>query len=49
MELLDWDNTYHVDIIRTKLTRNISVIFENVRDELVRSLDASIPVRGDGA
>ena len=49
MELLDWDNSYHVDIIRTKLTRNIAVTFEEVLDELVRSLDASIPMNGDGA
>ena len=49
MDLLDRDTTYHVDIIRTKLTRNIAVIFEEVRDELVRSLDASIPMNGDGA
>jgi len=49
MDLLDWDNRYHVDIIRTKLTRNIATTFEEVRDELVRSLEASIPVHGDGA
>jgi len=47
MDLLDWDNVYHIDIIRTKLTRNIAVTFEQVRDELARSLDASIPMHGD--
>ncbi|KAF8270427.1 cytochrome P450 [Lactarius quietus] len=47
MPLLDWNNLYHVDIIRTKLTRNIAVIFEKVRDELARSLDASISMHGD--
>jgi len=47
MDVLELDNPYHIDIIRTKLTRNIGVIFEQVRDELVRSLDASIPMHGD--
>jgi hypothetical protein len=41
-------NEYHVDIIRTKLTRNLAVTFKEVRDELIRALDASVPVRGDG-
>lgn len=48
MELLDWDDVYHVDIVRTKLTRNIADTFNAVRDELVRSLEASIPTHGDG-
>jgi cytochrome P450 len=47
MALLDWENVYHIDIIRTKLTRNIADTFKEVRDELVRSLDASIPTHGD--
>ena len=48
MDILDLDNMYHVDIIRTKLTRNIADTFKEVRDELVRSLDTSIPTGGDG-
>ena len=40
---------YHVDIIRTKLTRNIADTFKEVRDELVKTLEASIPTCGDGA
>ena len=48
MDVLDLDNTYHVDIIRTKLTRNLADTFKEVRDELVRFLDSSIPVHGDG-
>ena len=39
---------YTTDVIRWKLTRNIATTFEGVRDELVRSLDAYIPTRGDG-
>ena len=49
MDLLDWNDTYDLDIIRTKLTRNIAATFEEVFDELVRSLDASMPMNGDGA
>ena len=49
LDLLDRDNDYHASIIRSKLTRNIAVTFKEVRDELVRSLDASISVHGDGA
>ncbi|KAH9047275.1 cytochrome P450 [Lactarius hengduanensis] len=45
LDLLDMDNEYHVDVIRSKLTRNVN--FKDVRDELIRSLDGSIPVRGD--
>jgi len=46
-DLLDMDDEYHIDVIRTKLTRNIAATFKEVREELVRSLDTSIPVRGD--
>jgi hypothetical protein len=49
LDLLDMHNNYHTDIIRSKLTRNIADTFKEVRDELIRSLDASIPVHGDGA
>ena len=49
MSPLDLDDSYHIDIIRSKLTRNIADTFKEVHDELVRSLDASIPTRGDGA
>ncbi|KAH9000281.1 cytochrome P450 [Lactarius akahatsu] len=45
--LLETDSGYHKDVIRSKLTRNIEVTFKDVRDELIRTLDASIPVHGD--
>ena len=48
LDLLDFDDQYHVDVILSKLTRNIAVTLKEVRDELIRSLDASIPVHGDG-
>ncbi|KAI9464594.1 cytochrome P450 [Lactarius psammicola] len=47
LDLLEKDNNYHTSIIRSKLTRNIAVTFQEIRDELTRSLDASIPVHGD--
>ena len=47
-DLLEPGNDYHVDVIRTKLTRNIADIFKDVHDELVMSLEAFIPVHGDG-
>ncbi|KAF8271105.1 hypothetical protein EI94DRAFT_635637 [Lactarius quietus] len=47
LDLLDIDDDYHADIMRSKLTRNIADSFKEVLDELVQSLDASIPVHGD--
>ncbi|KAN0126095.1 cytochrome P450 [Lactarius tabidus] len=41
------ENDCHTDLIRTKLTRNVAVTFQEVRDELIRTLDVSIPVHGD--
>ncbi|KAH9067779.1 cytochrome P450 [Lactarius vividus] len=43
----DDDNKFIADITRSKLTRNIAPTFKVVRDELLRSLDASVPVRDD--
>ena len=48
LDLLDMNDDYHMDVIRTKLTRNIGNTFKDVRDELLTALDASIPVSGDG-
>ena len=45
---LELKNEYHVDVIRSKLTRSLAVTFKEVRDELIRTLDASVSVRGDG-
>ena len=42
------DDDYHTSIIRSNLTRNIADTFKEVRDELIKSLDVSIPVHGDG-
>ncbi|KAI9441481.1 cytochrome P450 [Lactarius indigo] len=45
--ILNDDAKFLAGIVRSKLTRNIAVTFKVVRDELIRSLDASIPVHGD--
>ncbi|KAI9434726.1 cytochrome P450 [Lactarius indigo] len=47
LDLLEIDNDYHTDVIRSKLTRNIAATFDEVHDELIRSFDSSIPVHGD--
>jgi hypothetical protein len=48
LDVLDIDNDYQTDIIRSKLTRNVADTFKEVRDELVRSFDAFIPVHDNG-
>ncbi|KAH9176040.1 cytochrome P450 [Lactarius sanguifluus] len=45
--LFKTNRDYHMDVIRSKLTRNIAATFKELREELVRSFDASIPVHGD--
>jgi len=41
------DDNYHMDVIRTKLTRNIAVIFKEVREELILALKDLIPTDED--
>ena len=41
------DSFYHSDVIRSKLTRNIATTFKDVYDELISSLEDSIPTDGD--
>ncbi|KAN0126092.1 Cytochrome P450 [Lactarius tabidus] len=47
VDLLDVHDDYHLDVMRSKLTRNIADSFKEFRDELIKSLDASIQVHGD--
>ncbi|KAH9055827.1 cytochrome P450 [Lactarius deliciosus] len=47
VDLLEMDNDYHTDVVRSKLTRNIAVTFDKVHDEIIRSFDSSIPVHSD--
>ncbi|KAI9434914.1 cytochrome P450 [Lactarius psammicola] len=47
LNLLDLDHEYLAGTIRSKLTRNIAVTFKEVHEELIISLDGSIPMQGD--
>jgi hypothetical protein len=47
--LLNLADSYHTDIIRSKLTRNIAATFGEVREELVLAFDDLIQTRDDGA
>ncbi|KAI0292784.1 cytochrome P450 [Russula brevipes] len=47
MDPLDLNDVYHVDVIRSKLTRNIAVTFKEIREELVNALDDCIPTHED--
>jgi hypothetical protein len=42
------NDSYHNDVIRTKLTRNIATTFKEVREEVVMAMNDFIPMRGDG-
>jgi len=47
LDLLDMTDTYHVDIVRSKLTRNIAATFNDVREELIMAMDDYIPTDED--
>ncbi|KAF5365279.1 hypothetical protein D9758_005352 [Tetrapyrgos nigripes] len=42
-------NNYHLGVVRTSLTRNISHRFADVRDEIVNAFSEEIPVKDDWA
>ncbi|KAH9975527.1 cytochrome P450 [Lactifluus volemus] len=46
-KLLNLDDEYHVDVVRSKLTRNITATFGEVREELVLAFDDLIQTRDD--
>ncbi|KAK7460913.1 hypothetical protein VKT23_008841 [Stygiomarasmius scandens] len=37
-------NNYHMDVVRTTLTRNIAVRFSDIRDEIITAFSEEIPV-----
>lgn len=37
-------NPYHVGVVRTQLTRNLSIVFPDVLDEAIVALDELIPL-----
>jgi Trm5-related predicted tRNA methylase len=47
LDLLNMNDEYHKDVIRSKLTRNIAVTFKEVREELVSALDDFLPTSED--
>ena len=42
------NDTFHTDVIRSRLTRNIAVTFKEVREELVMAMDDFMPMSGNG-
>ncbi|KAI0000312.1 hypothetical protein BJV77DRAFT_382129 [Russula vinacea] len=47
LDLLNINDLFHTEIIRSKLTQNIAVAFEKGHDELVMTMDDFIPMRGN--
>ncbi|OBZ73049.1 Ent-kaurene oxidase [Grifola frondosa] len=41
------DNTYHISVVRSQLTRNLAEIFPEVYDEIIASFADAIPLTGD--
>ncbi|KAF8471577.1 cytochrome P450 [Russula ochroleuca] len=48
LDILDLNDLFHTDVIRSKLTRNIAVAFKENREELIMTMDDVISMRGDG-
>ena len=49
MKLSNAKDKYHVDIIRSQLTRSIAVTFKDVREELIMAMDDLIPTHENSA
>ncbi|KAI0292786.1 cytochrome P450 [Russula brevipes] len=47
LDLLDRNDRYSTEVIRSKLTRNIAVTFKEIREELINALDDWIPTHED--
>ncbi|KAH9992079.1 cytochrome P450 [Russula vinacea] len=47
LDILNPKDTYSTDVIRSKLSRDISVIFNEVREELIMAMDDLIPTCED--
>lgn len=41
-------NPYHVPIVRSQLTRNIGVLYPEIRDEIIMAFDDVLDLRGNG-
>ena len=42
------ESSYHIDIIRDKLTRSLPAIFPHILDELTLAIGEHIPAKDDG-
>ena len=42
------NDVYHIDVLRSKLTRNIAATFNEVHEELIVAIDDFIPTHEDG-
>ena len=49
LKVLNAKDGYHVDIVRSQLTRNIAATFKEVREELIMAMDDLIPTHEDSA
>jgi len=47
LNVLNMDDDYQTEVIRSKLTRNIAVTFKEVREELINTMDDLIPAGKD--
>jgi hypothetical protein len=48
LPMLNNEDTYQNDVIRTKMTRNIATIFHGAQDEIIEALSELIPAGTDG-
>jgi hypothetical protein len=48
LNYLNEQDMYHKDVIRSKMTRNITTTFDQVEDELQMALREWIPTTGNG-
>jgi hypothetical protein len=48
LRMLNSDDAYQIDVIRSKLTRNLAATFDQIQDELVQSLTEFIPIDSSG-
>src|SRR5712691_586871 len=47
LNVLNMDDDYQTEVVRSKLTRNIAVTFKEVREELINAMDDLIPAGKD--
>jgi hypothetical protein len=48
LDLLNEDDNFHADVMRSQLTRNNATIFKEFREELIMAMDDQVPAHEDG-